>query len=232
MWWGDSCDTMTVVVTVTTAPGEPEDRVSWDSGSNCEPLITDPPRGAAVGSPPPTPQTGGDALATAAACAGATNWIHSSHTLQDPVNIDVAWLRTSAKRTWRCDTTYWSETSGDMSANSGSGPSWWTHDKPTWAVINWRCYPLPSACSQAKMEARAWFHVDFPSCPGGHQDIQIANEVWTNADGTKTFQTSKSATCTGLHSSTGSKITTSKSSGYGGGSDDKYNIAIPNVSGT
>jgi len=82
------------------------------------------------------------------------------------------------------------------------------------------------------MEARAWFHVDFPSCPGGHQDIQIANEVWTNADGTKTFQTSKSATCTGLHSSTGSKITTSKSSGYGGGSDDKYNIAVPNVSGT
>lgn len=118
-----------------------------------------------------------------------------------------------------------------MLARSGSGPSWWSHDKPTWAVINWSCLPIINLCSQAKMQARAWVHVNFPSCSGGHEDIQLDNAVWTNANGTWTFQTSKSSSCTGLHSSTGSKSTSTKGSGYGGGSDDKINIATPNVSG-
>jgi len=159
------------------------------------------------------------------------SWLHSSHTLQDVAFIDLAWLRTTAKRGWRCDTTYWSEVSGDMLARSGSGPSWWSHDKPTWAVINWSCLPIINLCSQAKMQARAWVHVNFPSCSGGHEDIQLDNAVWTNANGTLTFQTSKSSSCTGLHSSTGAKSTSTKGSGYGGGSDDKNNVAIPNVSG-
>jgi hypothetical protein len=78
-----------------------------------------------------------------------------------------------------------------MLARSGSGPSWWSHDKPTWAVINWSCLPIINLCSQAKMQARAWVHVNFPSCSGGHEDSQLDNAVWTNANGTLTFQTSK-----------------------------------------
>jgi hypothetical protein len=79
------------------------------------------------------------------------------------------------------------------------------------------------------MEARAWFRVDFGVC---HQDIRIDNAVWTRADGLLNFQAAKSASCAGLHSSTGYKITGSKAAGYGGGADDKIAIAIPNVSGT
>lgn len=224
VWWGDDCDSVVVEVWMDVDVGEEVDTVAWDSGPNCEPIVTDPPKVDNTTSPAPT-------LARAASCPPVKfNWIHTSHTLQDPVFIDLAWLRTSFKRGWRCDTTYWTEVYGDMIAFDGSGPSWWSHDPPTWAVINWSCLPIINLCTKAKSEARAWFHVNFASCPGGHQDIRIDNEVWTKADGSHTFHTAKNASCTGIHSATGSTVNGSKSGGYGGA--ETTVTATPNVSGT
>lgn len=45
VWWGADCESVVVIVTVTYEPNEPQDLVGWDSGENCEPIITNPPRG-------------------------------------------------------------------------------------------------------------------------------------------------------------------------------------------
>lgn len=229
-WWGDSCETITVVLTMDVDAGEEPDEVVWDSGVNCEPIIIDPPTvdsSASSAARQVRAAKGGFRTLAPACLPTKFSWIHTSHTIQDLPNIDLAWLRTSFKRGWRCDTTYWTEVSGDMIAFDGSGPSWWSHQAPFWAVINWTCLPIVNLCSQAKSEARAWFRVDFGGC---HQDIRINNAVWTRADGTHTFQTSKSASCTGLHSSTGSMVNGSKTDGYGGAQTTV--TAVPNQSGT
>jgi len=230
-WWGHDCESMVVELTMRIQEGEAPDSVVWDSGENCEPIVLDPPTADDGTVTAATTDAATTDATIAAACTTWYNWVHTSHTIQDLPGIDLAWLRTTMKRYWNCNTTYWSEEYGDLFAYDGSGPSWWSHDPPWWAVIKWTCWPLPSSCSQAKAEARAWFHVDFPACSGGHEDIRIDNAVWTQKNtSTIVWQTSKSSTCTGLHSSTGTKQNLSKTDGYGGA--QSTTIAVPNVSGT
>ncbi len=213
IWWGDTCANKHILITFNIDPGENSDEVVGESGPTCEPIILDPPTPDESGAPSTPLGRVPQSLEPEPECLTRSNWIHTGHTIQDPPNIDLAWLRTSFNRSWKCTTTWWSEDSGDLIAYDGSGPNWWSHDPPYWAVINWRCYPLPSSCSQAKAEARAWFHCDLANC---RKDFRIDNAVRTNADGSVTFQTEKNNTCFGLHSSTGYKVNQSKTDGYGG----------------
>lgn len=214
-WSGNTCESKRLYVGLYLPPDVDEKSVvvETDESKACHqkarPIVTNYKKSK--------PDAAPDGFVSIAACSLRNNWIHTSHTLQDVVRIDLAWLRSSFRRYWNCDTTYWSERFGDIFAWAGSGPSWWRNDPPTFPSIYWGCFPVTFNCEFTHATVRADFHTDFAHCNAINQDIRLETAVYTYNDGGEYVEFRKNGSCPGVYSATGTRVNTSKTGGFGGG---------------
>lgn len=163
----------------------------------------------------------GSSVSSLASCGPYGNVIHSSHTLQDVVRIDIAWLRTSTDRIWNCNATWLHEendSSDRVKAWSGTGPSWWTLKDPTrFGTVTWTC-GRDLNCSNTWARVAVTFHTDFLHCNAINQDIKITETTVSYPDGSYYVDWVKNGSCPGVFSATATKANVSnlRSGGYGG----------------
>jgi hypothetical protein len=160
-------------------------------------------------------------LGPSLSCNTSTGTVHTSHTIQDVVNIDLAWLRTSAQRYWDCNKAWWAKTIDTQSrvkAWADSGPTWWhVKDQVTFPYVAWQC-PDGGVCASATVWARTTFRVDVLHCNRlNTNSIELDTETITYPDGSYTVYFDKYGSCAGLHSSTAMMTNNSNSRGSPGG---------------
>lgn len=227
-WSGDNCDDVRIRAVFVSGRGAPGKSLLMKTSDSDE--CRQSVRRFAVGeSSSEEAQQEGEMGSLA---CSASNYIHTSHTLQEFIRVDLAWLRSTAGRYWDCNQGWWSETEGHLFALSGSGPSWWLHDPPTFPWINWGCDPRHSGtCSDPVMfNAGAWFHTDFLHCNFINQDIYLETHVGTNRNGSRIVVFDQTGSCPGVFSATEDKVNGTNGGGYGGTGTKR--VAKPHVSGT
>jgi hypothetical protein len=160
----------------------------------------------------------------------SSNFIHTSHTLQDVARIDIGWLRSSSKRFWNGTTTWWDESlAGDnLPAWAGSGTGTpWNHTAPSFTDVQWGCQTSPIACDGTLYYPRADFHTDFLHCNFINQHIVLQSAVRTYISGSYTVDFFQDGSCPGVFSATASKTNSLRTGGYGGGTSSVAICPVP-----
>jgi hypothetical protein len=143
------------------------------------------------------------------------NFHHSSHTLQDVLNIDVAKLRLVDKRFWNGESSWyddpWCYLSTPAAANcylygtvsSYTGVRWNHPVSLDFPYINDYCHH-DSWCYNPVFEGHGHFHTDFTWCnsSAGGQEIDMQNNNYSYADGSYMTDFWTTASCFGLHHAT------------------------------
>ena len=136
----------------------------------------------------------------------STNYIHTSQTLQDVVNIDVAKLKTVTKRwwqptfwlTWLVDNGYF-----DDRAKASTSVKW---NHPTEVIPGYFDYGCTNTtpCFQATSVWGSHFHTDFTWCNASSesQEMELWTQVYTYGDGTADAIFTQDVHCRGLHHAT------------------------------
>lgn len=132
--------------------------------------------------------------------AGATpegwsgNWIRSSQTVQDIVNIDIAKFRHSHDRVWNGSWTYFKNASGARKAKASTSMPW---NHVTDIFLGHADY---SYRTHAKSTARASYHSDFLWCNGEDgDDFRLRNTLHSWSDGSWYARYIQSELCSGTH---------------------------------
>lgn len=219
-WTGNSCSTAELHVHLFVPDPTVEKSVRVGSASDCTPLpeqiITAfNPTGGVI-------NLGGSSGGASAlsGCGPYGNVIHSSHTLQDVVRIDIAWLRSSVDRAWDCNSTWLhneNDTYDRVKAWADGGPSWWKINDPvTWPNASWSCNT--NSCTNAWARTTTTFHTDFLHCNVINQDIKLTTTTVSYPDGSYWVDFQKNGSCPGVFSATATKTNTdeTRAGGYGG----------------
>lgn len=203
------CNALRVVVTDTTRTAS---QVDYDVDTNCmvtgikgtlpspstsavSTIASTTSAAAASASPSQAVTVRGVTAAAATSC----NYIHSSQTVQDPVNIDIAKLRLHSNRCWDGSSTWmvsdvWAEASTSVSWNHVVGTPWFPR-------VDWGAGTTATAVGSAN------FHSDWLWCnfTADWQVLSLTNTNVSNKDGTYTVSFSQSRACPGTHMATASK---------------------------
>lgn len=203
------CNMLRVVVTDTTRTAS---QVDYDVDTNCmvtgikgtlpspstsavSAIVSTTSAAVASASPSQTVAVRGVTAAAATSC----NYIHSSQTVQDLVNIDIAKLRLHSNRCWNGSSTWmvndvWAESSTSVSWNHTSGAPWFPR-------VDWAAGTTATAVGSAN------FHSDWLWCnfTADWQVLSLTNTNVSNKDGTYTVSFSQSRACPGTHMATASK---------------------------
>lgn len=166
-----------------------------------------------------------DDITGSGSCSSArANYIHTSHTLQDPPNIDLAWKRTTSRRLWGCDSGWFSERPYRVTSWTGSGPSWWHNRRPKYVHVSWGCHP-PNRCNRALAKSYGKLWTDVDHC----EDItfKLTTEVRTFSDGHKTVRFRQHGWCAGISGSTDVKVNAERADNFGANAEDKFRHANP-----
>ena len=144
-----------------------------------------------------------------------SDYIATSHTLQDIVRIDVTWFRTSTLRHYDGLKVWLDPTLGKQIAWLDGGPGWWpTKTPPHYSYANFNC-PGSGYCSEAGTIVGANFHTDFLHCNSINQDIRLVTDIYAYELGDRTVEFYKHGSCPGVFSATGDRFQ-STTGGYGG----------------
>lgn len=203
------CNALRVVVTDTTRTAS---QVDYDVDTNCmvtgiKGTLSSPSTSAvsaivntistavASASPSQTVAVRGVTATAATSC----NYIHSSQTVQDVVNIDIAKLRLHSNRCWDGSSTWmvndvWAEASTSVPWNHPSGTPWFPR-------VDWGAGTTATAVGSAN------FHSDWLWCnfTADWQVLSLTNTNVSNKDGTYTVSFSQSRACPGTRMATVSK---------------------------
>lgn len=135
------------------------------------------------------------------ASATSCNYIHSSQTVQDVVNIDIAKHRFATRRCWNGAVTWM--TSG--SANSYTGVPWNHANKPTLTRLD----RTPSSTVVGRSSGT--FHTDWLWCNATSrwQAIELRNTHTSQFNGAHWVSFWQSRACPGTHMATASKTSSS-----------------------
>lgn len=130
------------------------------------------------------------------------NWIHSSQTVQDVVNIDIAKHRFHTNRCWSVGTSRMTDWKGESSTSVA-----WNHTSGSPTVIRFDGGWSKSASAQSS----AKFHTDWTWCnfKVGWQSIELRNTHISNGDGTYSVSFWQNRSCPGTHMATASKQSSS-----------------------
>lgn len=134
-----------------------------------------------------------------------TNYHHSSHTIHDPVNIDLAWHRIDNKRYWTddgvwfADSPNWPEYISD--AGTGTGPDWWHLTGQGITETSSHCNSSQN-CPGARVAGYASFRTTWAWCRPHQRNMTIYSTNWSLAGGGHYVETRRVGNCPGLHSST------------------------------
>jgi hypothetical protein len=136
-------------------------------------------------------------MAVAAACGTwVGNYIHTSQTVQDVINIDVAKYRLHTDRKWNGCGTYIGNRFGD-----GSTSMPWNHYTGDSYVSGSVCSQA-SPCGSAYYRRKGNFHTDFLWCNFTSQNFSLYNRNTTYQDGAKAGQWTQSQVCPLTHMAT------------------------------
>jgi hypothetical protein len=226
-WSGDSCDSIVLRVHMEGRNEEPIEKlatIGTSESDRCEQTLD------AVKEVMPSAQDLTEAEVSAAA-ATSSNFIHTSHTLQDTVRIDIGFLRSSTKRFWTGSKTWWDESvaGNNLPAWAGSNPRTpWNHGVPDFWAVQFGCENPPYfPCADALYSSLGDFHTDFIHCNVVNQDIRLQTSVRSFTDGTYTVDFFKYGSCPGVFSATGKKANGTRTGGYGGGTDSITICPLP-----
>jgi hypothetical protein len=133
-----------------------------------------------------------------------SNYVHSSQTLQDVVNIDVAKLKTVTERWW--DTVgAWMYDNGNVYdwGQASTSRSWNHPETPVPGSFDWDCTEL-TTCDQVHTEWAAGYHTDFVWCNASKssQHFTLRNVVYAKKDGGYSAKYYQKVGCPGLHHAT------------------------------
>jgi hypothetical protein len=147
--------------------------------------------------PPARGGAEGDEPVVAAACGTwVGNYIHTSQTVQDVINIDVAKYRLHTDRKWNGCGTYIGDRFGE-----GSTRMSWNHYTGDTYVSGSVC-SLANPCGSAYYRRRGNFHTDFLWCNFTSQNFSLYNRNTTYQDGAKAGQWTQSQVCPLTHMAT------------------------------
>lgn len=125
------------------------------------------------------------------------NYVHSSQTVQDIINIDIAKLQYHTDRNWNGACTWWQP---DRWAGAYTGV-WWNHPTNVWIseVLGIRC-----GSDWTRTGASATFHSDFLWCnfTASWQQMQLANWNYSNSVGGYGVYFWRNVGCPGTHAAT------------------------------
>jgi hypothetical protein len=181
---------------------------------NCNPRITESktrqpvqnaPSTSAVESQPAIARTASGPAGTNGFEANALygNFVRSSQTLQDAVNIDIAKLKWTHDRVWDGRVTrfkgtnenspnlaWWGQCSTSVSWNHVTS-CWYTGADTTWVAF-------------ANSYAEGNFHTDWTWCNGTSewQNLSLYTKLWSYADGGYDVRFTQAAPCPGTHMAT------------------------------
>lgn len=207
--WAD-CNNLRVDVSTSGAGAM---GVEYDIDARCRVIKVTGTKTEAKSSSSET-QVGGEASSTAqppaslsgpvAAAATSCNYIHSSQTLQDVVNIDIAKLRLHSNRCWNGSKTWmvndvWARSSTSVSWNHPDGNPWFPR-------VDWNQGTTATAIGSAN------FHSDWLWCnlTADWQVISLTNTNVSKANGSYSASFSQSRACPGTHMATASKVSSSR----------------------
>lgn len=150
-------------------------------------------RGAALAEAPPVP-------------GSSTNYIHTSQTLQDVVNIDVAKLKTVTKRWWQpLAKVTWLVDNGYLDDRVRASTSVrWNHPvSVTPGYFDFGCTNT-KPCFQGTSVWGSHFHTDFTWCnrSSESQEMELWTQVYTYGDGYADAIFTQDVHCRGLHHAT------------------------------
>lgn len=211
-WAGTSCDTYREHVRLVSDSPDGDRSFMSSSSGTCAPSAG-----------PLSVQGVTSGLAPEAVASSGSNFIHTSRTYQDIVNVDLGWQRTSYNRFWDYANyaSWWDESLGgenlvSMSAVSGDF-AYWNSLPPTlksWGI--WGCRNNCNALGQANTEFRV----------GAICRWDVTTSVSSYTEGTYGVDWFTNGGCGGIHVATGTKSNTSRTGGYGGSGNTI--CAIPN----
>jgi hypothetical protein len=202
-----NCATTRVEILGARKSGQTADSVGYSVDGNCNVTIDS----AVQQAPDASPLIGGEQVSSAAVTARqrpATNmvelntttaavtygnYIHTSQTLQDIVNIDIAKYRYHTDRKWNGTSTWFGT---DLKGVASTSITW---NHPVSAVINY----IGGAGSATYSTSTGAFHSDFLWCNlQAGQNFTMQNKNTSYNDGTKNGNFTQSRTCSGTHMAT------------------------------
>ena len=186
------CDTLSVEVTYSKSPSV-DASIEYDITDDCHVSGIEGTESPSTAS---APSAQVDELGDEA--ASSCNWIHSSQTVQDIINIDIAKHRLNSHRCWDDSSTWMTR----WTATSSTSVSW---NHPSGKPVELQFDTSPA--ETATMRTSASFHSDWLWCNfrSDWQEIELRNTNVSYDDGTYgvTFWLSRS--CPGTHMATASK---------------------------
>lgn len=137
-----------------------------------------------------------------AVASESCNYIHSSQTLQDIINVDIAKHRLNTRRCWTPTTTWMTA----WTAHSYTSVSW-NHVVGSPRMLRFDTARSATAIGQSS----GTFHTDWAWCNAnsGWQTIELRNTNTSKAGGGYSASFWQNASCPGTHMATASKANTS-----------------------
>jgi len=186
------CDTLSVEVTYSKSPSV-DASIEYDITDDCHVSGIEGTESPSTAS---APSAQVDELGDEA--ASSCNWIHSSQTVQDIINIDIAKHLLNSHRCWDDSSTWMTR----WTATSSTSVSW-NHPSGKPVELQFDTSPAETATTRTS----ASFHSDWLWCNfrSDWQEIELRNTNVSYDDGTYGVTFWQSRSCPGTHMATASK---------------------------